>query len=210
MSVFSSIIKKVVPGALSLAADIIPGGSLVKTGLKLAAPALKTVFSGTGAKLVAGTAVAAGGVALAKTTFGGAKVGALPALPALQSGGMAASSSFSPGGSGIMPVPNPGAPNQYAPKPMVLDATYARAYYRAPKGYVILRDPNGQLYCVEKHYARKNGWWKPARKPLLSATDSYHLKRNQQLIKKARKAIGPIIKQATKSSGKCTPSRKKR
>lgn len=215
MSIFSKIIGKVA----SVAADFIPGGSLVKGGIKLAVPALASMLKhksarGVGTALL-GTGIAAGGATLAvqqtRSLFGGSAAaqsgGGLPALPGIQSGG--SNSVGGGGGRGVMPVPQPGAANQFAPKPLVLDVSYARQYLRAPAGYVILRDPNGQVYCVEKHYARKNGWWKPARKPLLSATDSYHLKRNQQLIKKARKAIGPIIKKAEPRRIACAPAKRK-
>lgn len=83
--------------------------------------------------------------------------------------------------------------DQYG-RPLVLDDAYLKPYYRAPKGYVVVRDPNGRPYAMNKWYARKIGMWKPAAKPPISATDWKHYKRNKAIEKKLKKIVPPSLR----------------
>jgi len=84
--------------------------------------------------------------------------------------------------------------------PDVLDPSVLKTYYRAPKGYVIVRDPaSGQVMAVRKAIAKAYHLWKPARKPPISASDWHHYQRNRQLEKKLLKIAGPALRKRSSS-----------
>jgi hypothetical protein len=72
-------------------------------------------------------------------------------------------------------------------KAYALDDKYLRTYYRAPKGYIVARDPQGRPYPLLKTAARQMGLWKPAKKPLLSVRDTSALHHAGRAIKKIEK-----------------------
>jgi hypothetical protein len=122
---------------------------------------------------------------------GGQVVSSLPGGKQLQAAGRAVSSIFAkPGtaagvaaaagigtGAGIMSMAGGGAPGGALMQggqllPPIIDSTLLRPYYRAPRGYVIVRDPSsGEVYGMLKAYARANHFWKPSRRPPISAGD---------------------------------------
>jgi hypothetical protein len=112
-------------------------------------------------------------------------------LPALNVGGQV--------GGGIAALAaRPGTSIQSA-MPDVLDTSVLKTYFRAPKGYVIVRDPGtGSVVAVRKAIAKAYHLWKPARKPPISASDWHHYQRNQQLEKKLLKIAGPAIRRRHK------------
>lgn len=120
--------------------------------------------------------------------------GAMPGLPAL------------PGRPGALqsPVPMSTGSGQFATMPDVLQLNHPniRTFYRAPKGYVIVRDPaTGQYYgAVRKDVARRAGLWKPAAKPPISATDWKHYKSAKRVEKKLKKIAGPALRKYSRSS----------
>lgn len=129
--------------------------------------------------------------------------GGLPALaggtsmlaPAIAAGTAAATGTLlqnipwwkGPGGKLQLPWNDPRVPDFL--KSVSLDDAYLRIYYRAPKGYVVVRDPNGKPYAMLKSAARSLGLWKPAARPPISATDWKHFKRNKAIEKKLRKIV---------------------
>jgi len=163
-------------------------GRIVKAGVGVAKVATKNPLL----KLVPGVGSALGlaGVGLsAYDALKGSGGGGMPALPMLPGGS---------GGGGVPPgFPNPKAGNRGIfrndanvtdeLKPVVISKGDLRQYYRAPKGYVIMRDQVGDPMGVPKHIARRYGW-KPAKKPLLSIRDTQALKHAGIAIKKLQKA----------------------
>lgn len=89
-----------------------------------------------------------------------------------------------PGGSLALPFNNPNAGSL---APWSLDDQYLRTYYRAPKGYVVLRDQDGKPFPVEKRIARELGYWKPNKKPPISVSDWQALKKSSRTIKKLKR-----------------------
>jgi len=214
MSIFTKL--------LGLAADVIPGGGLIKTGIKLATPAIASIFTKSGAKAVAGSAAAAGlGYGFANVTTGGQSmnlpIGQLPTLAGLAASNTAMQAS-SPGG---LPVPwwkgaggklqapwsDPKIPEYL--KQFALDDAYLRTYVRAPRGYVIVRDANGKPFAVLKKIAQQAGIWRAPRKPPISAGDWNKFKTAERVEKKLMKIAGPAIrKRQRKSSRACVTTRK--
>lgn len=219
MSLFSKIAK----GVANAAANFIPGGSIVKGIVKVAVPALSSSFKKPAAKAVlgAGAAGIAGGMGLARVTTGGntmnLPVGTLPALPSLASaqtgaiqqqgaGGLPIPWWKGPGGKLQLPWNDPRIPEYL--KQFALDDAYLKTYYRAPRGYVIIKDASGRPFAVNKAIAKSFGLWKPAAKPPISATDWKHYKRNQVIEKRLRKIAAPALRKSRK--GTAAPVSRKR
>jgi hypothetical protein len=176
---------------------------------KLVAPAVmkgvKSMLSHKAAKVVGGLGAAVGTTMVAnKLTSGGNAMPGLPALqgglPALQNqqilqqspGGLPVPWFKGPGGKLQMPWNDPRIPEYL--KQFALDDAYLHVYYRAPKGYVIVRDKSGRAFAVNKTIAKQFGLWKQAAKPPISATDYKHYKRNRQIEKTLRKIAAPALK----------------
>lgn len=71
-------------------------------------------------------------------------------------------------------------------KPYVISKGDLRQYYRAPKGYVIMKDAKGDPMGVPKYIAKMYGW-KPAKKPLLSIRDTNAIRHSGAVINKLKK-----------------------
>lgn len=114
-----------------------------------------------------------------------------------------------PGGRMQMPWNDPSVPAFL--KQFALDDSFIRPAMRAPKGYVIVRDADGQPYPVLKKVAQQFGLWKPAHKPPISVGDYQALKRADRTVKKMRKIYATIarVDKATTKGGKVTIHRKK-
>jgi hypothetical protein len=172
--------------------SLFKGAKAAWYAVKKAKPKVKKLGAGmlSAAKTI-GTFAAADlvGSQMSKALAGPAGFGgSLPALPGM--GGLSALTS------------RPGASIQSA-MPDVLDTSVLKTYYRAPKGYVIVRDPSsGSVVAVRKAVARAYKLWRPARKPPISASDWHHYQRNQALEKKLLKIAGPAYrKHHTKHAG---------
>lgn len=148
-------------------------GSVLRSPVTRAVPGLGTIAT-------VGTIAMTGSELLRRSTSGNG----LPPLPTIGNGG------------GILPMnPNAGKrtifgndPNVTAElKPSVISKGNLSVYYRAPKGYVVMRDQAGDVMGVPKYMARRYGW-KPAKKPLLSIRDTNSLKTAGRAIKKLQKA----------------------
>jgi hypothetical protein len=79
-------------------------------------------------------------------------------------------------------------------KQFALDDSALQVYYRAPRGYVIVRDSNGRAFAVLKQVAKQFGLWRPSAKPPISATDWKHYKRNRQIEKRLLKIARPALR----------------
>lgn len=121
--------------------------------------------------------------------------GGQPSLP----GGMAAPQ---PAGGGLLPWWRGAGgklqfpwqdPQQLLQPPYAYDDSYLRITYRAPRGYVVVKDPQGRRYCMAKPVARSVGLWRASRKPPISAGDwhRYQTARTveKKLVKIARHAL---------------------
>jgi len=199
-----SFLKGAVKGIVNVASDFIPGGSLIKAGVDLLLPEAKHNFpvakSSSGGGNMLPAVIGAGSTAL--TTFGGSQI----ALPSLAAAGVAATTAAGvaggnlpwwqgPGGKAQMPWNDPRIPDYL--KQFALDDAYLKPYYRAPKGYVVLKDSQGRPFAVNKAMARAMGLWKPSAKPPISATDYKHFKRNKTIEKKLKKIAGPLLRKHT-------------
>ena len=144
---------------------------------------------------VGGLAATAG---ITKSISGG--VGGLPALPLSSGGTMAAQNTAitktspgglpvpfwkGPGGKLQMPWNDPRIPEYL--KQFALDDAYLKTYYRAPRGYVIVKDASGRAFAVNKKIAQQFGIWRPAAKPPISATDWKHYRSAKRIEKKLLK-----------------------
>lgn len=165
-------------------------------------PGLGTVVNAVG---IAGGAY---GAYSALTSKGGS--GGMPALPMSAAGGLPAF----PGGGGFAGKAGPGDRSIFRNDPNVVEAMKAwaiplrglRTYYRAPKGYVVVRDQVGDPMGIPKAMAKMYFGWKPAKKPLLSIRDTNAIKRAGTAIKKLQNAE----KMAKKIANWKTPRRQER
>lgn len=98
-----------------------------------------------------------------------------------------------PGGKLQMPWSDP-ATLKGLKSPFVLDDSYLRPTYRAPKGYVVVHDNTGKPYPMWKPVAKAMGMWSPARKPPISAGDWNKYQTAQTVEKKLRKIASRAIR----------------
>lgn len=148
--------------------------SLVKTGSRLVKPAISVAKTVPGI----GTAATVLGAAGAVVPFlGNSKAPALPALP-----GMPAMPS-TVGRRGIFQNdPNIAAQMQG----FAISKANLKVCYRAPKGFVVLRDEKGDPYGFPKEFAKQMGLWRPSRKPPISAGDWHSLQRANKVVNKLK------------------------
>lgn len=70
-----------------------------------------------------------------------------------------------------------------------------RVSYRSPmKGYVVVRDSNGDPFALPKDLARKYAGWKAGKKPPISVGDWQAVKRADKTVKKVRKVMTTMIR----------------
>lgn len=158
---------------------------------------------------VVGNALALAGAASAVSSAFGGKSSGLPAMP----GGLPALPGASAGG--LATMGNRGIFRNDANvadwmKPFTISKGDLRVQYRAPKGFVVLRDSVGDPYAVPKQVARMLGW-KPASKPPISVGDWNAVKKADRTVKKMRKIFAVttrVDKQVT--HGKVVVHRKKK
>lgn len=188
----------------------------------LAKPLIKAV-GGLLSKPIVRVAASAGLAAGVSKLLPGAQ-STLPALPSMGSlpaivGQNTAIQASSPGGLPVpfwkgaggklqMPWSDPRVPEYL--KQFSLDDAYLKISYRAPRGYVIVRDASGRPFAVNKTIARQFGIWKAAAKPPISATDWKNYKRSQQIEKKLLKIAAPAIRRRNKSKTVIATSTKRR
>lgn len=173
----------------SVVADFIPGGGIVKTAIRVGSSLLdKPVV-----KVAASTALATTATTALTKYTGGGSVSTLPALPGISSTAVSTlpkTGGIIPGWRGPgnklqLPWNDPRIPEYL--KQFALDDAYLKVYYRAPKGYVVVKDANGRAFAVNKVIARQFGIWRPARKPPITATEWKHYQSAQRIEKKLKK-----------------------
>lgn len=174
-------------------------GSLLRKAGKVAAVVSKSPL-GKVAGLVPGLGTAVSAIGLAGTAYTGYKAltgggggggGGLPALP-MGAGGFAAP----PPGSGYPGQAGMGERSVFRNDPNVIEQLKPwaipmrglRQYYRAPKGFVVMKDAVGDPYGIPKKLAQQYLGWKAAKKPLLSVRDTSALRRAGVAIKKLQNA----------------------
>lgn len=212
MSLFSAVGRLVRPISRAVSS---PVGRVIGNVAK-AVPGVGTVLGAVGA---AGAVYDVG-----KAVFGssGSSNSGLPALPVGGAspmngpgGGIIAPGQTGgfglprgPGGKLQLPWNDPSIAAQL--KPFALDDSYLRPYLRAPKGYVVMRDPQGRPFAVLKSEAKRYGW-RPHKKPPISVGEYQSLKRAKRAIHKVQKIHGLIsyVSTHTTDSGKVKIHRKK-
>lgn len=175
-------------------------GSLLRKTAKLASKVGK--IPGIGmipivGNVASGLSVAGAGYGAYKaiTSGGGSKpiVGNLPpgGLPALAGMGGAMVAAGSTGGFGLprgpggklqLPWNDPNIPAYL--KQFSLDDSYLRQCVRAPRGYVVIRDADGQPFAVLKTMAKQFKLWKAKPKPPISVRDWHHLRGAGRVVDK--------------------------
>lgn len=204
---------------LDLVSDFIPGGNVAQGLIEAVVPQAKSFFEGTldqphteGGTMLPALPAAASLPAL--PAVGGAAGNMLPAVmgaAALPAVGAVAENPLpwwkGPGGKLQLPWNDPKIADFL--KAFALDDKYLKAYYRAPKGYVVVRDAQGRPFALQKQVAKFYGLWKPTAKPPISATDWKHYKRNKAIEKKLTKVAAPVIRKARESARR-TATKKKR
>ena len=84
----------------------------------------------------------------------------------------------------------------------IVTETMTATVNRAPKGYVIVTNPfTGEKVAMIKEIARKFGFWKPSKKPFLTAGDMNAIRKADRLKKKAQridKQLGLTCKPSTR------------
>lgn len=170
-------------------------GSILKGAASLARGAVSVARSASGSVLsVPGvrTAVKATGIGATALTLGdmftaGTKTGGLPALPNL------AGAPLAPGGL----VPGMGERGWFSNdpnipdflKPFAISKGNLKAYYRGPKGTVIVYDSVGDPYALDRRLAMRFKLWKPGHKPPISVGDWQAVKKADRTVKKMRKVF---------------------
>jgi len=140
---------------------------------------------------VAGPVAAGALLGAGMSAFSGSSGGnQLPALPG--TGGALMPSQFAkvgtlpfwrgPGGGLQLPWNDPRVPEFL--KQFSLDDAYLKPYYRAPKGYVVLRDADGKAFACMKAIAKQFGLWKQKPKPPISIRDWHSYQRAKRVEKK--------------------------
>lgn len=204
LAALGAVGKAILSPVVSVARKLIPAHTVVgkmigatrQVGTKLAGPA------------VVGLAAGAVGQALVPTSSGAPAVQApgLPAVPgAAEAAGVGVGTAIGraitgaipwwkgPGGGLQMPWADP-ATMKGLKEPFVLDDAYLIPTYRAPRGYVVVRDANGKPYPMWKPLARSMGLWRAARKPPISAGDWNKYQTAQTVEKKLRKIAGRALR----------------
>lgn len=150
-------------------------GAAVKGLVKKAGAAAGIVGTYSAADLIAGQ--------MSKALSGPAGMGGLPALKGIGAAG-GSLATLQRSGTSIQSV-----------MPDVLDPSLLRTYYRAPKGYVIVRDPSaGTVMAVRKDVARAYKLWHAARKPPISAGDWHKYQTARGVEKKLLKIAAPALR----------------
>jgi len=149
-------------------------GKVVMTASR--SPLLKAVpYVGT-----AGAVLSAGSSLLG----GGGSGGGLPALPGMP-GMMQTAMPVTAGDRSIFR----NDPNTIAMiKPYAIAKYNLKECYRAPKGFVVVKDEKGDPMGVPKFIAKQFFGWKPAKKPLLSIRDTNAIRHAGRAIKKLQNA----------------------
>jgi hypothetical protein len=194
------------------AIGLIPGGAITKTVTKgVAKMGIGTLGRAVGKTLwankgkIAGVVGAVGAAKVAKTMVsgggGGGPTPSMPMLPAMASEDMG-NQHAGPSGQGLwgmipwwkgpggrlqFPWNDPSAPNPL--KQFALDDSYLKLSYRAPKGYVVIRDSDGNPLPVLKMAAQKMGYWHPHKKPPISVGEWHAIKKADSAVRKMRKIL---------------------
>jgi len=144
-----------------------------------------------GIGLIPGASTALSVASIGSSILGMGGNSGAPSLPMLP-GGMGSMNTAGGFGGGISPYagqrtifgndPNVSA----ALKGSVISKGNLKQYYRAPKGYVVMRDEVGDPMGVPKAIAKQYGW-KPAKKPLLSIRDTNAIRHAGAVINKLKK-----------------------
>lgn len=178
-------------------------GGLTKTGASAYAKAFPRTIVGKALGGIFKTAVPAaiGGAAVGAVMGPGMNMPQLPG-PLMPGGGTLLPSQFpkigtlpawrGPGGKLQAPWSDPRIPEML--KAYSLDDAYLTAYYRAPKGYVVLRDATGKPFACLKQAAKMFGLWHAKAKPPISIRDWHAFQAARRVEKKLLKIAGPALR----------------
>lgn len=173
---------------------------MIKSGAKVATQINKVPMIGNVAKMVPGLGTVLGAASLATSAYNtfkpsGGGGGGLPALPGGGGGGLPAlpGSASAPAVVGNRSVFRDDPNISEALKAWAISAHNLRTAYRSPiKGYVVVRDVNGDPYALPKQLARQYAGWRPSKKPPISVGEWESLKRAHRTVKKVRKVASKM------------------
>jgi len=182
-------------------------GDIAKGVVKVAKAAVKSPLAKAAASVIPGASLAYTAYDIGKEFLpSGGGGGAGPGLPALPAGGipglpsMARMAAAPPSTMGDRSIFRNDPNTIEALKPYAISMHNLSTYYRAPKGFVVVRDQNGDPMGIPKVMARQMGLWRPSAKPPISATDWRHFKRAAAVSKKLNKIHAQAQKHLTKRS----------
>jgi hypothetical protein len=94
--------------------------------------------------------------------------------------------------------------------PQTIDESMLRPYYRAPRGYVVVRDTqSGKYIGVRKADARQLGLWRPKPKPPISVRDWHAYKSAVRTEKKIKKVFSHSFRGSHHGASVCRSTRKR-
>jgi hypothetical protein len=158
-------------------------GAIARIGSALIRPIVRNPVVKEVVKSTAiGTAMYAAGNAL---TGGGGSSSSLPALPNLQGGPVMPGGMLPQMGERGWFRNDPNIPDFL--KPFAISKGNLKAYYRGPKGTVIVYDSVGDPYALDRKLAIRFKLWKPGHKPPISVGDWQAVKRADRTVKKMKK-----------------------
>jgi len=161
-------------------AKVVGRNSVVATRAVAKTPLVRSV--------VKQTAIGAGIYALGNAVTGGGG----SSLPALPGGGMPGLPSAPGMGNRSIFRDDPNVIE--ALKPYAISAANLATYYRAPRGFVIVRDSNGDPYALPKKIAQWAHLWKASPKPPISVGEMQALKRADRTAKKVKKILSLVTR----------------
>lgn len=189
---------------LDILTDIIPGGNLVQGAIEAVIPQAESFFAGGSSSSTIPTAtVTSGGKSQQLPVLSGLSVPAVAAattsaIASTSPGGLPVPWWKGPGGKLQLPWNDPNIAEQL--KPYALDDAYLKPYYRAPKGFVVVRDSSNRPFALQKDIAKFFHLWRPAAKPPISATEWKHYKSNKRIEKKLTEVAKPVINEARRKA----------
>jgi hypothetical protein len=188
-----------ITGAIGAVTGIVKGVKSIAKAVKKSKPVVKVAAS-TAASM--GLVKVASSSPVSMPSYSGGSSGGLPALQlaapqtkAIQQsspGGLAVPWWKGPGGKLQAPWSDPRIPEYL--KQFALDDAYLQTYYRAPRGYVVVRDASGRPFAVNKAIARSFGIWRPKKKPPISVSDWQAYKKAERVEKKLKRIAGPALR----------------
>lgn len=148
-----------------------------------------SILTGPGARATAAGVATGGTMGLFEKLVGSAKGGSFLSSMATPAPGSTGGFGLprGPGGKLQWPWKDPNIPKLL--KAHAIDDQYLTLVPRAPRGYIVLRDEDGEPFGVDKNIARGYGLWHAKKKPPISVRDWQALRRSYRTVRTLQKAV---------------------